>query len=85
MDEICKFDDLVERNGLFYEKFTDVPFTGEVTGWIVIDEMRLKGRQTSKMQGRIGEHYLCQRRHHWGPIRSQTWIGNRPYGAEFQD
>jgi len=24
--------DLVEREGLFYKKFTDVPFTGEVTG-----------------------------------------------------
>ena len=26
------FDDLVERNDLYYEKFTDAPFTGEVTG-----------------------------------------------------
>ena len=25
------FDDLVERNDLYYEKFTDIPFTGEVT------------------------------------------------------
>ena len=25
-------DDLVEREGLYYEKFTDVPFTGKVTG-----------------------------------------------------
>ena len=25
-------DDLVERNGLIYKKFTDVPFTGSVTG-----------------------------------------------------
>ena len=25
-------DDLVERDGLYYEKFTDVPFSGEVTG-----------------------------------------------------
>ena len=24
--------DLVERDGLYYEKFTDVPYTGEVTG-----------------------------------------------------
>ena len=24
--------DLVERDGLYYEKFTDAPFTGEVTG-----------------------------------------------------
>ena len=25
-------DDLVKRDGLHYKKFTDVPFTGEVTG-----------------------------------------------------
>ena len=25
-------DDLVETNGLYYKKFTDVPFTGKVTG-----------------------------------------------------
>ena len=27
-------DDLVERNGLYYEKFTNVPFTGKTTGKI---------------------------------------------------
>ena len=26
------FDDLVQRNDPYYEKFTDAPFTGEVTG-----------------------------------------------------
>ena len=26
------FDDLVERNGLYYKKFTEVPFTGKLTG-----------------------------------------------------
>ena len=26
------WDDLVERNGLYYKKFTDVPFTGKVDG-----------------------------------------------------
>jgi antitoxin component YwqK of YwqJK toxin-antitoxin module len=25
-------DDLIEREGLYYEKFKDVPFTGKVTG-----------------------------------------------------
>jgi hypothetical protein len=25
-------DDLVLTNGLYYKKFTDVPFTGQVTG-----------------------------------------------------
>ena len=26
------FNDLVERDGLYYEKFTDTPFTGNVSG-----------------------------------------------------
>ena len=25
-------DDLVKRDGLYYKKFTDVPFTGDITG-----------------------------------------------------
>ena len=32
MTEICDCNDLVERKGLFYKKFSDVPFTGKVTG-----------------------------------------------------
>ena len=27
-------DDLVKRNGLYYKKFTNVPFTGEVSGQV---------------------------------------------------
>jgi hypothetical protein len=27
-----EFGDLVERDGLYYEKFTNIPFNGEVTG-----------------------------------------------------
>ena len=30
--ETLTMDDLVERNELYYKKFTDVPFTGEVSG-----------------------------------------------------
>ena len=30
--ETLTMDDLVERNNLFYKKFTNVPFTGEVSG-----------------------------------------------------
>ena len=30
--EDIDWNDLVERDGLFYKKFTDVPFTGKVTG-----------------------------------------------------
>ena len=30
--EALNIDDLIERNGLYFEKFTDVPFTGEISG-----------------------------------------------------
>ena len=32
LGETVKWDDLVEREGVYYKKFTDVPFTGKVTG-----------------------------------------------------
>ena len=31
MGETVKYEDLVEREGLYYKKYTDVPFTGKVT------------------------------------------------------
>ena len=31
-EEVVDWDDLVERDGLLYKKFTDVPFSGKVTG-----------------------------------------------------
>ena len=31
-EEVVTIDDLVEREGIYYKKFTDVPFTGKVTG-----------------------------------------------------
>ena len=32
LSETVSLDDLVKRNDLYFEKFTDVPFTGEVSG-----------------------------------------------------
>ena len=32
MSETLKFNDLVERDGVYYQKYSDVPFTGNVTG-----------------------------------------------------
>ena len=34
MGETVKWDDLEERDGLYYKKYTDVPFTGKTTGKI---------------------------------------------------
>ena len=43
MGETVKVDDLVKREGLLYKKFTDVPFTGTVTGR---EQGRLKNGKT---------------------------------------
>ena len=32
LGETVKWGDIVERGGVHYKKFTDVPFTGKVTG-----------------------------------------------------
>ncbi len=32
LSETVKYEDLVERDGLYYKKFSDVPFTGTSTG-----------------------------------------------------
>ena len=32
LGEEVTMDDLVERDGVYYKKFTDVPFSGKVTG-----------------------------------------------------
>ncbi|MBS38047.1 MAG: hypothetical protein CMO26_19235 [Thiotrichales bacterium] len=34
LSETVEFDDLVERDGFLYKRFTNVPFTGEVEGQI---------------------------------------------------
>ena len=34
MSETVKSEDLVERNGIYYKKFTEVPFTGKTSGRI---------------------------------------------------
>ena len=31
-EEVVTIDDLVEREGIYYKKFTDIPFSGKVTG-----------------------------------------------------
>ena len=40
-------DDLVVRDGLYYQKFSDVPFTGEVTG-------KIQGSLKNGMRGIYG-------------------------------
>jgi len=51
-------DDLVERNGLYYQKFTDVPFTGEITGPIAVDNWSEQGSvKNGKREGAWVSNY----------------------------
>ncbi len=34
-EEITRYEDLVEREGLLYKKFTDVPFSGKIEGFFI--------------------------------------------------
>ncbi len=33
-EEVVDYDDLVEKDGLFLKKFTDIPFTGTTSGQV---------------------------------------------------
>ena len=65
--ETLTMDDLVERNGLYYKKFTNTPFTGEVSG------IQSGGFKNGK---RIGE-WLYYYEH--GQL---NWIGNYEDGKK---
>jgi hypothetical protein len=66
-----EFDDLVKRDGIYYKKFTDVPFTGKATGeeqgsvrngkrigpWIGYSEGKLQYKGTYKDSKR-GGHWV---------------------------
>ena len=64
------FDDLVERNDLYYEKFTNVPFSGKVTG----------KEQGSFRNGEREDAWIS----YWdnGQLRSKgNWKNNLEHGA----
>ena len=63
-------DDLVETNGLYYKKFTDVPFTGKIAG---------KYHQGSIKNGKKDGPWV--RYHNDGQLRSKgTYKDGKKYG-----
>ena len=52
LGEEVKYEDLVETDGLHYKKFTDVPFTGNVTG----------KHQGSFKDGKEGGHWVSYKK-----------------------
>ena len=68
--ETLTMDDLVERNGLHYKKFTDIPFNGAVTG------TEIGKFKNGKRDG------LSQNFYEDGKIRAkQFYKNNQPHGS----
>ena len=56
LSETVSMDDLVERNDLYYKKFTDVPFTGEIS--LKVTGEKISGKiQNGKKDGRWVLYY----------------------------
>ena len=45
------FDDLVQRNGVYYKKFTDVPFSGKIYGFNVYLKTTSGSIKNGKLEG----------------------------------
>ena len=58
MGEEITMDDLVVTDGLYYKKFTDVPYTGKVTG-------RIRGTFKSGKQDGSWVYYRDNGQVHW--------------------
>ena len=84
------FDDLVKREKLYYEKFTDVPFTGNVTGriqgklkngykdgnWIIYFENGNLQDKSNYKDGKIEGEWLTY--HDNGQLeKTEIWKENR--------
>ena len=81
--ETISFDDLVERNDLYYKKFSDVPFTGKVDGriqgiikrgkrqglWLEYHENGQLRRKENYKDGKL--HGLAEKYHENGQLESK--------------
>ena len=74
LSEGISYDDLVERDGLHYKKFTDVPFTGR------IEEGRFKGNlKSGKKKGPWVDYYkngqLAKKVNYKNGSKEGPWVG----------
>ena len=69
LSETVKYEDLVKREGLFYKKFTDVPFTGKTSG-------RLQGSyKNGKKHGPWVYYYKNGQLNYKGTYKDGKWDG----------
>ena len=67
------YDDLVERDGLYYKNFTDVPFTGEVTGKKKRGKI-VKGIREGTWVTYYDNGQLWDKGEYTNGIREGTWV-----------
>lgn len=77
------FDDLIRKNGLFYESWSDVPFTGEITG---IDRGAFKDglRHGRWVQGHENGQVKSEGDYENG-LKQGQWIGYYKNGQIFYE
>jgi len=59
-ETVNSLDDLVERDGLYYKKFTDVPFSGKISGnMMMIDNLVQGSLKNGKPEGFWVIYWCC--------------------------
>ena len=74
-EEVVTWDDLEYREGLYYQKFTDVPFTGKTTGQTqgTYKDGLLDGPYVSYYNNDNGQ--LCRKGHYKNGEKDGPWVG----------
>ena len=74
-EEVVTWDDLEYREGLYYQKFTDVPFTGKTTGQTqgTYKDGLLDGPYVSCYNNDNGQ--LCRKGHYKDGKKDGPWVG----------
>ena len=80
-EEVVTWDDLEYREGLYYQKFTDVPFTGKTTGQTqgTYKDGLLDGPYVSYYNNDNGQ--LCRKGHYKNGKKDGPWVSYRKDGT----
>lgn len=70
--EAVNYDDLVERMGLMYEKFSEEPYTGEMVHWSEEGSLISKGFYLDGLKTGLWEEYRDDDPFGWGVYESWT-------------
>ena len=80
-EEVVTVDDLVKTDGLYYEKFADVPFTGKTTGQTqgTYKDGLLDGPYVSYYNNDNGQ--LCRKGHYKDGKKDGPWVSYHADGT----